>query len=180
MSLILPTYRILGKYVLVLLQSLKLMSKAVHWKEKQGLRPNYFPKRMPNALAILALYQFSKLEKFNKHRKEIAKIYFENLEGFDFLRISQRADPVFLRFPIRHKDAHKIIKKLWKKNILVGDWYTSAIAPDDTVPEKIGYFRSCFHAEELSKTTLNLPTHINISPKQAQEIIHRLTHLLDD
>jgi perosamine synthetase len=67
--LILPTYRILGKYLLVFFQSVKLMSKAVHWREKIGDIPRYFPRRMPNALAVLALNQFKKLERFNNHRK---------------------------------------------------------------------------------------------------------------
>ena len=52
--LILPTYRILGKYLLVLCQLLHILSKAVHWKEKRGTQPGYFPKKLPNALAILA------------------------------------------------------------------------------------------------------------------------------
>lgn len=176
MSLILPTYRILGKYILVLFQSLRFMSKAVHWKEKIGERPSYFPRRMPNALAILALNQFKKLEKFNKHRQEIANFYINNLSGFEFAKIPENIKPAYLRLPVKHKDAHKIIKSLWSKNILIGDWYTSPIAPDDTKAEKIGYKKGdCPNAEILSKITLNLPTHINISKKQCQKIIDLLS-----
>ncbi|MBU2545269.1 aminotransferase class I/II-fold pyridoxal phosphate-dependent enzyme [Patescibacteria group bacterium] len=175
MSLILPSYRILGKYILVLFQSIHLMSKAVHWKEKIGEKPSYFPKRMPNALAILALNQFEKLDKFNKHRQEIADFYINNLKGFEFAKIPENIKPAYLRFPIKHKNAHKIIKNLWQKNILIGDWYTSPIAPNDTKSEKFNYNSStCPSAEILSKITLNLPTHINISEKQAQEIIRSL------
>ncbi len=180
MSLILPSYRILGKYILVLFQSFHLMSKAVHWKEKIGERPSYFPKRMPNALAILALNQFEKLEKFNKHRQEIADFYVSNLKGFEFAKIPENIKPAYLRFPIKHKDAHKIIKNLWQKNILIGDWYTSPIAPNDTKSEKFNYNSStCPNAEILSKITLNLPTHINISKKQAKEIIRSLDPYID-
>ncbi|MCH8049010.1 aminotransferase class I/II-fold pyridoxal phosphate-dependent enzyme, partial [Patescibacteria group bacterium] len=50
--LVLPTYRVFGKYVLVIMQQLHILSKAVHWKEKRGMRPEYFPKAFPNALAI--------------------------------------------------------------------------------------------------------------------------------
>ncbi len=173
MSLILPSYRIKGKYVLVLFQWLHFMSKAVHWKEKQGLKPSYFPRKMPNVLALLALNQFKKLERFNKHRKEIANFYFENLKNssFELPKISENTKPVFLRFTIKHSQAHKIIKKMWKKNILIGDWYTSPIAPDDTNLDKVGYEPGvCPKAEKLSKQTLNLPTHINISEKEAKKI----------
>jgi len=177
MSLILPSYRIKGKYVLVLFQWLHFMSKAVHWKEKQGRKPSYFPRRMPNALAVLALNQFKKLERFNKHRKEIADFYFENLKNTSF-KLPEKDNSIFLRFTIKHSEAHKIIKKMWKKNILIGDWYTSPIAPYDTDLDKVGYkVGSCPKAEKLSKQTLNLPTHINISKKEAKKIIDFLKAL---
>lgn len=172
--LILPSYRILGKYLLVLFQWLRILSKAVHWKEKRGRKPSYFPKKMPNALALLALKQFKKLERFNTQRKEIADFYYENLKNssFELPKISQNTKPVFLRFTIKYPAAHKIIKKAWQQNILIGDWYTSPVAPDDTDLTKLQYRRgSCPKAEKLSKTTLNLPTHINISKKEAQKII---------
>ena len=166
--LILPFYSVIGKYLLVLFQWLHILSKAVHWKEKRGEKPCYFPKRMPNALALLALKQFGKLEKFNRHRKEIADFYEQNLKGFE-LPIQKG---VFLRFPIKHSKAHQIIRNAWKRNILIGDWYTSPIAPDDTKLDKVRYkIGTCPQAEKLAKTTLNLPTHINISKSQAQNII---------
>lgn len=170
--LILPSYRIIGKYLLVFFQSVKILSKAVHWREKKGDIPRYFPRKMPNALAILALNQIKKLERFNFHRKEISDFYFNNLTDFEMPKILQNTKPVFLRFAVKHKDAHKIIKKAWDNNLLIGDWYTSPIAPDDTDLEKMNYkIGSCPNAEKLAKETLNLPTHINISKKQAKKII---------
>ena len=129
---------------------------------------------MPNALAVLALNQFRKLERFNKHRENITKIYIDNLTGYEFPKILSNSKPAFLRLPVKHKDAHKIIKKLWKENILIGDWYTSPIAPSDTKVKNLGYSGNYPEAEELAKTTLNLPTHINISEKDAREIISKL------
>jgi dTDP-4-amino-4,6-dideoxygalactose transaminase len=169
--LILPTYRILGKYLLILFQWLNILSKAVHWKEKRGGKPDYFPKRLPNALAYLALNQFKKLNRFNQHRKKIADFYREKLKNSSF-ELPPETEQIYLRFTIKHLKSHKIIKTAWKKNILIGDWYTSPIAPNDTKLEKINYqIGSCPKAEKLAKQTLNLPTHINISQKQAQEII---------
>jgi len=172
--LILPTYRVLGKYLLVLLQWLHILSKAVHWKEKRGLKPNYFPKKFPNALAILVLNQFRKLERFNNHRKETAKIYFENLKNssFELPKIFDGRENIFLRFTIKHQRAHQIIKEAWSKNILIGDWYTSPIAPRDTKLEKMKYkVGSCPTAEKLSKIVFNLPTHINISQNAVKKIV---------
>jgi len=76
--IVLPAYSVnsaLGRTILGLLHILKVLSKGVYKKEKKGEIPEYFPKKLPNALAILALNQFKKLERFNRHRKEIAKIY---------------------------------------------------------------------------------------------------------
>lgn len=172
--LILPTYKIFGKYILILFQWLKIVSKAVHWKEKRGKKPGYFPKRMPNALALLALNQFKKLEKFNQHRKKVAEFYFQKLLNTEYQLINTKYKEgnIFLRFTLRHKKAHKIIKKAWSKNLLIGDWYNKVIAPHDTKLEKMQYvLGSCPKAEKLSKETFNLPTHINISLSDAEKII---------
>ena len=171
---ILPTYRVFGKYVLVFSQWLHILSKAVHWKEKRGMKPGYFPKRMPNALAILALRQLGKLDRFNTHRKGIAKKYYEELAGtsFELPEKFEERENIFLRFAVKHPRAHEIIKKAWERNFLIGDWYTSPLAPADTQLEKFGYQKgSCPKAERLAQITLNLPTHINIQEKEVQKII---------
>lgn len=186
--IILPLYKFLdlGKICLIFFQWTNILSKAVHWKEKRGEKPNYFPKALPNALAILALNQFKKLDKFYQHRRKIAEFYYNELKNSAF-EVSQYLSPKFLdsqnikhsflRFTIKHKRAHEIIRQCWdKENILIGDWYTSPIAPEDTQLEKIGYKTGdCPVAEKLSKETLNLPTHINISEKDSQRIINFLS-----
>jgi dTDP-4-amino-4,6-dideoxygalactose transaminase len=171
--LILPTYKILGKYLLVLFQQLHILSKAVHRKEKQAEKPDYFPKRLPNALAILALNQFKKLERFNNHRQKIANLYYDELKETNLGLPSNPDDrkQVFLRFTVKHPRAHEIIKKAWQKNLLIGDWYTSPIVPSNTNLDKMQYkIGSCPKAEKLAKETLNLPTHINISEEAAKKI----------
>jgi len=184
--LLLPTYQFLGKYLLIVLQWFHILSKAVHWKEKRGKRPGYFPKRLPNALAILALNQFKKLEKFNNHRKAIANFYYNELRDTIFELPLNPPDlkQTFLRFTIKgapqkagraaggwRPKAHEIIKKAWRKNILIGDWYDKVVAPKDTKLDKMQYsLGACPKAEKLAKITLNLPTHINISQKEAQKI----------
>ena len=171
---ILPLYNFLdlGKLFLILSQWAHLLSKAVSWKEKRGLKPDYFPKVFPNALAMMAQNQFKKLEKFNEHRKEIAEYYYQELKDTQFI-LPKRENNIFLRFAIRHPKAHDIIYDAWhKENILLGDWYTTPIAPDDTkLPEMKYTPGSCKNAELLTKETLNLPTHINISLEDAKRIV---------
>ncbi len=188
--LISPTYKYFGKYLFVLFQELNILSKAVHWKEKRGLKPGYFPKRMPNALEILALNQFKKLKRFNEHRKKITAFYAEELSNtkYQIPDTKYNNGHVFLRFSVRHSNAHRIIREAWSRNILIGDWYTTPIAPDYNKLEKIkhgkslrltsenmGYkLGSCPMAEKLAKETLNLPTHINISKEEARKIVEFL------
>jgi len=168
--LILPTYRIFGKYLLVLFQKLRILSKAVQQREKFGGKPDYFPKRLPDALAILALNQFKKLERFNNHRKEIAKFYHKELKNTSF-ELPAEKEQIYLRFTIKHPRAHEIIRKARKNNLLIGDWYECPIAPSDTKLDKMQYkIGSCPKAEKLARETLNLPTHINISDKGAKKI----------
>ncbi|MDP4007046.1 MAG: aminotransferase class I/II-fold pyridoxal phosphate-dependent enzyme [bacterium] len=172
--LILPTYSIFGRYLLVVAQWIHMLSKAVHKKEKRGSRPGYFPKALPNVLAILARKQLQKLERFNAHRKEMADFYARELRDtkYQILDTKYQEGSIFLRYPIRHPKAHAIIKNAWAQNLLLGDWYTTPIAPHDTDIAKMGYkWGSCHQAEELAKTTLNLPTHINITKKPADRII---------
>ncbi len=177
---VLPIYNFLdlGKIFLVFSQWFHILSKAVSWQEKQGQRPDYFPKALPNALAMLALNQFYKLDKFNSFRKKISEYYYEHLKNTSFQLpngFPERKN-IFLRFTVKHKKAHEIIYEAWhKQNILLGDWYTTPIAPFDTKMEEIKYTQgSCPNAETLAKETLNLPTHINISRKNAERIVNFL------
>ncbi len=175
--LVLPAYRFpnLGKLLLVFFQRIRALSKAVHWQEKEGKIPKYFPKRLPNALAILALNQFKKLDKFNSHRRRIAKFYKERLKKTKFILpfLREREEVVFMRYPILVEDSDKILKEARRRKILLNDgWRKSPIVPLDTDIGAMKYVPgSCRRAEKVAETILNLPTHVNISKEKAQRII---------
>jgi dTDP-4-amino-4,6-dideoxygalactose transaminase len=178
--IILPTYSIFGKYLLILFQWLHILSKAVHWREKRGRKPDYFPKKLPNALSSLALNQFKRLDKFNEYRQGMAEFYYENLKNskFELPPEFQDRKQIFLRFTIKHQKAHEIIREAWRKNILIGDWYDKVIAPHDTKLDKMEYKAGfCPKAEKLAIETFNLPTHINISKQDAEKVIRFLIDL---
>jgi len=175
--IILPLYGFinLGKLILIFSQVTHVVSKAVSWQEKRGLRPDYFPKALPNALAMMAQNQFNKLEKFNAHRKQIAEFYDKELANTKFV-LPKKENNIFLRFAVQHLEATEILYEAWhKENMLLGDWYTTPIAPDDTKLDQMKYTPGmCLNAEYLAKRTLNLPTHINISMDDAQRIVNFL------
>lgn len=172
--IILPLYNFfdLGKMVLVASQITHILSKAVSWQEKRGLRPDYFPKALPNALAAMALNQFHKLETFNAHRKQIAEFYYQQLQGTKFV-LPKKEQNIFLRFAVQHPNAIEILYEAWSnQNMLLGDWYRGPVDPHDTKLEEMKYIKGmCPNAEYLAKRTLNLPTHINISLKEAQRVV---------
>ena len=178
--LVLPAYGLnqhLGRILLGIFHKLSILSKAVYRKEKRGEIPKYFPKKFPNALSLLALNQFKKLERFNEHRREIAKFYEENLkEKFELPLFRERSDilPTFMRYPILiNKNTDKILEAARKRKIYLDDgWRKSPVVPPDTNLKKMEYqLGFCPQTEKIAKSILNLPTHINISQKDAQKIV---------
>lgn len=181
--LILPCYGLnqyLGRIVLGFLHKISILSKAVYKKEKRGKSVKYFPKKLPNALAILALNQFQKLERFNRHRKEIAEFYKRNLKNRFLLPLSKENKaraPVFMRYPVlADYDTDSILEKARKRKIFLDDgWRKSPIVPLNTNLKKMNYnLGSCPRAERIAKRVINLPTHINISKKEAKRIVNFL------
>ncbi len=185
--LILPAYGLnqyLGRIILGILHRLSILSKGVYKKEKRGKISQHFPKKFPNVLAILALNQFKKLERFNEHRRQIANFYEKKLKNTGFVLplakpLGER-QPTFMRYPLlinsvegRTSNIDKILKDARKRKIYLDDgWRKSPIVPSDTDLEKMKYkLGSCPKAEKLANQVLNLPTHVNINLNDAQKIV---------
>lgn len=176
---ILPLYESkIGRGLLAMFLNLNILSKAVTAKENQGELPSYFPQRMPNALAILAINQFKKLNRFNDHRKDIAHIYESLLvnkkEFKPIFKKDKDREIVFLKYPVLNVNPSKVVSEARKKGIYLNDgWFGSAIVPPLTSLEKFCYIpTSCPHAEEVAKRIVCLPTHINISREDAKIIFN--------
>ena len=125
--------------------------------------------KLPSFYQALALDSIERLEKDITHRKKIANIYKENLSRkimFEKLN-SQIDNSSNLRFPIFVNNRETLIKFLKNKKFYISDiWYDAPIAPKRFM-KKINYNNDCPNAEKISDVILNLPTHKNISEKQA-------------
>ena len=166
-----------GKALLWLAYRLTLLSKAVEELEKQGRKPSFIDKKMPNALALLAFHQFQKLERFNAHRRKITKIYNRELENSELVLPIEKKNikPIYLRYTVRSNMATRIIREARQNHIELGDWYQTPVAPAGVNVRKVGYKPgSCPVAEKLCRQSINLPTHIHISENDAQTIINHL------
>lgn len=115
---------------------------------------------LPNWHSKLALYQYKNLENQLNHRRSIANIYKKHLlKSILFDQIIKTIDlSSNLRFPILVSNRQDLINYLRRNGVYVSDiWY------DDVAPE-------CPVAVKISKQILNLPTHINVSEKDARRI----------
>jgi len=148
----------IGKIFHYILKAFNLLSKPM----TSGLYKFY---SLPNWHCNLAINEFKNLSKQLIHRKEIAKIYAKNLNKkilqnriINNINLSTN-----LRFPIFVENRGDLIKILGKHKIYVSDiWYA------DVAPE-------CPDAVAISKTILNLPTHINVTRNDAL----RITNLIN-
>lgn len=168
-SIILPTYNFfgLGKIILVTAQKLHLLSFPVDPIEKRGGKPKFYPKKMPNALAKLALVQLTRLESFNKKRKTIAEVYKK-----EFNTKINIARNIFLRFPILVDRPSELLSFAKKRGILLGDWYSNVFDPKDINLNKIGYeVGMCPVAEKVASKIVNLPTYPRMTKADAQKVI---------
>ena len=156
----------LGKGLLFLMQKLSLISWPVTKKEKQS-QMDLKPRLLPNALAVLALNQLKKLGNINRKRQQIAKIYQQA-----FKLSPEPEGSINIRFPVLVDKPPQLINNAKKAQILLGNWYCPVIAPQGVNLEKIGYqLGSCPHAEAVSQKVVNLPTHPQMTIKDANRVI---------
>ncbi|MFH1049016.1 MAG: aminotransferase class I/II-fold pyridoxal phosphate-dependent enzyme [Patescibacteria group bacterium] len=219
----------IGKLKIFLAQKLGIISRAYSEAEKKGIG-NMRGYRLPNALAVLALNQFKKLERFNNHRRKIAEIYdksfhYDNMNyhsGIDIgktdknsfyyhtleydsrvnnvkneQKIShfgnwdnqseiklplniQKNKSVFLYYTIQVERRDELLKFAAKKHIILGDWFPGALGPKGVNEEKFGYKKgACPIAERVGLKSLNLPTNIRTSEKDAKKVADLIKKFLN-
>jgi len=183
-SLIISVYNCfdLGKLIHFLMTRLGLLSRAVAQKEKHGQIITHLQARMPNALAVLALSQFQRLELFNQKRIKIANLYQKELKNLK-IHLPKRKENnrhVFLRYTIKMNRPETLIKFARKRGIFLGDWYRPVIAPKGVDQNKVFYQTgSCPQAEKTAAMSVNLPTHPKMTIKDAKKVIKILKEFND-
>jgi len=166
--LILASYNLgIGKGLLFLLQRLGLLSLPVYRGEKRGIRPDDFPAKYPNALAILLLNQLQKLAEFNQRRRASAANYWLSLRSHPMIRAARPVSgAIYLRYPIRMKNPLNPSNRAKAGGVLLGNWYHHIIDPAGVDLAAVGYqLGSCPQAETAARQILNLPTLISASQR---------------
>lgn len=170
-GIILPLYDFfgIGKLFLVLFQTLQLLSFPVGAQEKKGKMPISFVKKMPNALAELALFQLSRLAEFNKKREKAVDLYLEALHSQE--KVENRAP--LLRFPLFIHNRDKVLLAAKKQHIYLGKWYSEIIDPKGVDFTSVLYAQgSCPKAEDMAAKIINIPTYPTLSKRDLERVIN--------
>jgi dTDP-4-amino-4,6-dideoxygalactose transaminase len=166
-----PIYGFLniGKIGLFIAKKIHLLPTVVTSQEKKCLG-NIETYNLANPLCKIALNQWQKLNKFQKHRQQISEIYEKALsQNQQFSKFS------LITYPVIVKNPKNIFNKAKKSDIILDNWYSKVIAPIDSDLKACGYLQnSAPNAEEITKKLITLPTHIGISINDANKIIQCL------
>src|SRR3972149_8598168 len=161
-----------GRLIHWISRKLNLLSRPIADPKFQGLY------RLPSWYCRLIKSRFKKLPENLAHRGHIAHIYRAELNTA--ILTPAHAEQIQLannlRFPIFVNNRAGLIDYLAKQNIFVSDtWYDAPVSPRKYLHLTNYQAGQCPEAERVSQTILNLPTHINVSEKDA----HRITNLIN-
>jgi perosamine synthetase len=164
----------IGKPVHLLLKKMRLLSTPMDGS-LYGLLD------LPDFHQTLAQKALDELNENLKHRRKIAKIYGENLNQDLVMNkvVEDINSSSNLRFPILIPERKRLLNYLKNKGFHLSDiWYDAPIAPKRFMGN-IDYSGQCPNAEEISEKILNLPTHKNISEKQALHLSKLINQFLE-
>lgn len=164
---------LLGKILHFLLKNLNLLSAPVEGGDGKI-------HKLPTWYCKLVSSQFNNLQENLDHRKKIASIYISQINPK--IISSKVAKDVELssnlRFPIFVENRESLIQHLKNIGIFVSDiWYDGPISPKRYLSQT-DYLGQCPNAELASDEILNLPTHINVTQKDAEQISHLINQWL--
>ena len=148
----------------------------------QELGFNY---RITDFQCALGLSQLKKLDKFIQRRREIVKIYNQELSKIDEIILPKEKPYVkssWHIYYIRLKDASKrkrVFEKLRKKGIGVQVHYIP-IHLQPYYRENLGYKEGDYpKAENYYKSTITLPLFVNLNEKQIKYIINKVKETIN-
>ncbi|MCF7844849.1 MAG: DegT/DnrJ/EryC1/StrS aminotransferase family protein [Kiritimatiellales bacterium] len=170
----------LGKVFLYLLKRLKWMVPVLTSQEKEGYQ-SPIVKKLPNALAYLALGEFNRLNKINNHRRELTKFYLEEGKKHNWpILAGVTADLPLQKFPLFVMNAGEMRAQLKKKNIHLDDgWTGCVVCPSTIYLDPTNYVPgSDPEAEATCEQILSLPTHPTMTMRQARTLCKILDKMI--
>jgi dTDP-4-amino-4,6-dideoxygalactose transaminase len=125
------------------------------------MEPDFF-KPMSAMQARVGLRQLKKREKISTHRQNMGRVYDELLaaQGWPTPTISEKLDPVLVRYPVRVADKQKALATAARNFVELGSWFECPLHPIETPMEAYGYHTGmCPEADRACREVVNLPLH---------------------
>lgn len=105
-------------------------------QEINGIKPDNYGQRLPNALAMLGINQLAKIERINQERREMAKHWEEwaLMNSYKPLMVIPFSKPIYLRYPLLVEPEKKgNLNWARKMGVKPGVWFVSMEHPRNIV-----------------------------------------------
>lgn len=171
-----PVTSFIGRYFVVLLVKLGIVTPNITQDEMVGKKPEKYPVRLSNIQARIGLRQLEKIEANLKHRREVTTIYEDTLKSLGIgINKCNGYNPAHIRYTFLVKDRQKLKEIFQNNQIDLGEWYNSVIHPWGSSLEALYYQGgSCPVAEFVAEHCANLPTHPKVNKRDVGRIIRLL------
>jgi perosamine synthetase len=141
--------------------------------EFEGRMPEQYPKKMSRLQEWLLRRRLANQALFVR-RRNLKLAYDEALHscGLPTLHVTENADPVLLRYPVRVKNKDEVLAQARRRRIELGDWFNHPLHPREANAEVFGYRRGfCPEGERAAKEVVNLLLTERTTEKTAREAV---------
>lgn len=149
-----PQRWLLGDVLNLYHQDKRLISTT--YEEEQGIRPNYYGRKMPAPIAALGINQLQKIDYYNECRRQTAKIWNHwcDVNSYKKPLIIDDSIPVYLRYPVMVEPEKKrnISWAIQDLNIVIGVWFVSNVHPSSQE------IQGCPNANKAVAQCINFPS----------------------
>ncbi len=161
----------IGRVVTDIGHRIKIMGNMVEKCEYRGEFPSWIPANMPGALARLGIHQLHKLDKLNKHRRSISKIYDKEFSK----NYTKDKSYTPIRYSVLVKNPKQVHLDLKKEHIVIGNWYERFLFTDEKFLKYLNFDKEKVpNTVFVTKYIINLPTFIHIKPNDAKKIAKKV------
>jgi perosamine synthetase len=126
--------------------------------EFEGRMPERYAKKMSGLQEWLLKRRLANQDVLVR-RRNLKSVYDEALHscGLSTLHISENADPVLLRYPVRVKNKDEVLRQARRRRVEIGDWFNHPLHPREANAEAFGYRQGfCPEGERAAKEAVNL------------------------
>ena len=143
-------------------------------EEFQGILPKQYFMGMARVQIRKGIQEMKIIGENIAHRRQMAAYYAQALgeAGLALVLLEADEDPVFLRYPVRVKNKRELLARAFRQGVEIGSWFDSPLHPEEADLERFGYILgSCPEAERATREVINLPTHPQVTMREAERIM---------